>query len=156
MATTGPTSGDDSCSCDEHRTDRESIRDSIGDRRTEREAEHDRSSVDVTSAIERAATVSDAGAERGTIADTDADVRTRGRGAPALRKRIEDGEPVDSNLRSDVRRRADTIAISITERPTTTVDLTGSITDSKRIARSDANPVTKLFRDSIPGAKHVA
>jgi hypothetical protein len=125
LATTGPTSGDDSCSRDEHRTDRESIRDAVGDRRTEREAQRDRSSVDVTAAIDDSETISDAGAERGAIADPGADVQSRGRGAAALRKRIEDGELVDSNLRSDVRRRADTIAVAITERPTTTVDVTG-------------------------------
>ena len=123
LAATGPTSGDDARSRDEYRTDRESVGEAIGEHRSKREAKRDRGAVDLRAAIPDRASVGDTS----TIDDTRADSRTRGRGAAALRQRIEDGEPLDSDIDVAVRRCADPIARSIAEQSTAAIDLTGSI-----------------------------
>jgi len=97
LAATGASSRHDSRARRKHRTDREAIRDRItdfgADHGADREAER--------GAIERTQAISDARSERGAVADTRTDVRACGSDA---RDRIEDGEPLDSDVRSDVRR----------------------------------------------------
>jgi hypothetical protein len=110
LATAGPRPGHDSGSRDEHRTHREPIDDPSAHRSSERDTN------------DRAEAISDAGSERGTVEDTDTDLRTSGFGP---RDRVEDGEPLDSDLRGDVGRRLHAIgfavAIAGAERSTATI-----------------------------------
>ena len=157
LATTRAASRYDPCSRAECRTDREAVRDPISDRSPEREAVRDRGAVDLRAAIHDREAVSDAGAQRGAIEDTGTHVRTRGRSrvfehrrgcADVLRNRIEDGELVDSYVRIDVRRWADTSAFADSKRPASAIDLTGSIAvhDTRAIAFRDARAIA--FRDA--------
>jgi hypothetical protein len=105
LEATGASSRHDARTRGKHRTDREAIRDRIADRGADCQADCEAE----RGAIERTQAISDARSERGAVADARTDLRTCGSDA---RDRIEDGEPLDSDVRSDVRRGFDALGFA--------------------------------------------
>ncbi len=150
----------------EHRTDRESVRGPISEAGAERDSVFDRGAINLRAAIRdrtsvgESASVSDdessrfTNARTGTFEDARSDVcaggvrrhveRSRG-AAAALGDRIEDGEPLDSNVDGGVRRRPD--GLTKPER------LDASVRDACAIPFTI--PFTQLFTHAIAGTERV-
>lgn len=163
MATTCTAPGHCALTRCEHGTFRDPISESLA----ERSAGSDRRAIDIRAANDDCASLGDPATvcdpetlgitntrtDRGGFDDTGADVRSLGsgrdlehicRGGTRYRKWIEDGEPVDSHVVIDRRRRPDTAAFSKPDRRYPSVELRDAIA----VDIHDATTVTDSFTDS--------
>jgi hypothetical protein len=177
LATAGAASGHRPNTRCEYRADRDSFSGAIGEARTEcgpiidgaidvRATDHDGTSVAQPATIRdnERAPVTNARTERGALENAGADVRSRrirrnvGRGCcrcAGLGERIEDGEPLDSDVAIDVRR-SDGLTVSKPNRLDSGIGLAVFDTCAFSVDLRDAISFTEFITDSQRNTDAVA